>query len=70
LRRANVGTGERSASERGIEWIREASTRKRPLEVVVEVAAAVRIFDIDGLESRLKLEYSGSASFEVVVIVD
>ena len=46
MRRANVGTGERSASERGIEWIHEASTRKRPLEVVVEVAAAVRIFDI------------------------
>ena len=60
MRRANVGTGEKSASERGIEWIREASTRKRLLEVVVEVAdAAVRIFDIDELESRLKLEYSG-----------
>ena len=70
MRRANVGTGERSALERDIEWIREASTRKRLLEVVDEVAAAVRIFDIGELESRLKLEYSGSASFEVVVIVD
>ena len=41
------------------------------LHVQVEVAdAAVRIFDIDEWESRLKLEYSGSASFEVVVIVD
>ena len=69
MRRVNVGTGERSVSERDIEWIREASTKKRLLEVVVEVVAA-RIFDIDVLESRLKLEYSGLASFEVVAIVD